>query len=132
MNYLKIKDLKNRNTLTDEYITGMWYDIFCKESYLPNKGRKLLNRLFSVVKSAPTEFNGDDEIDFKNCCTGVGKTYDVVRVWRGKDFRFAFVPNEADGGCSYLRGKEGSINMFSNWRELRKGLYEESKGVKNG
>lgn len=121
MNTYTIGQLKNNGIPSKEFISGMFYDWFCKDSSLGKRGETCLVRLRSLVKSVPSKFNDSDTIDFKNCCPCCGGTYDCVRVWtKDGDFKYAFVPQENDGGCSYLVGDGGEIINCENWNGLKK------------
>lgn len=120
MTKFTIGNLKAVGIPSDETIRGMFYDWFCSDSSLARRGRTCIARLASLVKSAPDKFNDEDTIDIKNNCPCSGPTYDCIRVWdKGEKFKYAFVPKENGGGCSYLIDG-GDIIDFKNWHQLKK------------
>lgn len=64
---------------------GLWYDWFCKDSALQNRGKALLTRLSSVVKANAKNENPKFDPDkcrvvFKNCCPLDGQLYDTMFI----------------------------------------------------
>lgn len=65
--------------------TNLWYDWFCKDSSLQNRGKALLSRLSSIVKAnAKNETPKFDpekcRVVFKNCCPLYGNLYDAMSI----------------------------------------------------
>jgi len=127
MNKYTIKELKEKELPSGEFISNLFYDWFCSDDSLANRGKVCLTRLRSLVRKCPSKFKDNDTIDIKNCC-GMSGIYDCVRVWDEKgDFKYAFVPNEilsSGRGSSYMIGTDSEIVTLKNWNELKKSFCE--------
>ena len=101
--------------LTDADIKGLWYDWFCKDTSLVNKGKVLLSRLSKVAKVNNGKFNPDNTyVFFKNNCPCNGDLYDDFRICdiETGDVIWTVVPRSgfnANLGHSVLWGK---VNDF--------------------
>ena len=72
---------RNAKALTEEDIEDLWYDWFCKDSALVNKGKGLLARLAKLNKVNNNKFNPDRTyVFFKNNCPCRGRLYDDFRI----------------------------------------------------
>lgn len=66
-------------SFSDEEIRGFWYDWFCKDASLPNKGRRLFQRLRTIAPSP--RFDAEKTyVFFKNNCPAYGSLYDDFRI----------------------------------------------------
>ena len=60
-------------------VMNLWYDWFCKDSSLKNKGKYLLKKLKAISKSS--KFDNDKcYVFFKNGLTGGGKLFDEFKI----------------------------------------------------
>jgi hypothetical protein len=60
-------------------INDLWFDWFCKDKALVNKGVNLLKKLKAISKSS--KFDNDKcYVFFKNGLTGAGKLYDEFKI----------------------------------------------------
>ena len=72
---------RNAKALTEEDIEDLWYDWFCKDAALVNKGKGLLARLAKLNKVNNNKFNPDRTyVFFKNNCPCRGRLYDDFRI----------------------------------------------------
>ena len=60
-------------------IKALWYDWFCKETSLVNKGKALLQRLNAISGSAKFD-NDKTYVFFKNNCPCNGSLFDDFRI----------------------------------------------------
>ncbi len=60
-------------------IKSLWYDWFCKETSLVNKGKALLRRLNAISGSAKFD-NDKTYVFFKNNCPCNGSLFDDFRI----------------------------------------------------
>ena len=67
------------NTPANAVIEDLWFDWFCKDSALVNKGISLLKKLKAISKSS--KFDNDKcYVFFKNGQTSGGKLYDEFKI----------------------------------------------------
>jgi hypothetical protein len=60
-------------------IMSLWYDCFCDESELEERGEELMQKLDEI--SASTKFDNDKTyVFFKNNCPALGTLYDDFRI----------------------------------------------------
>lgn len=76
----EIRATKNADALK-EFITenGFWYDWFCSDSALGNKGINLMRRANAISGSKKFD-NEKTYVWFKNNCTSFGCLYDDFRI----------------------------------------------------
>ena len=100
----------------------MFYDWFCTNSSLRNRGKRATDRLRALVLKCPEKFDDTDTIDIKNCLPACcNTTYDCIRVWdKNDEFKYAFVPNDSNNHCSSVLDKNHIEHTFDNWTELKK------------
>jgi hypothetical protein len=80
-------------------VMNLWYDWFCKDSSLKNKGKYLLKKLKAISKSS--KFDNDKcYVFFKNNCPGFGNLYDDFRICdiETGEVIFCVVPNNGNKG----------------------------------
>ena len=111
---------------TDAFIKSLWYDWFCSDRALLNKGRSLLTKLNSIAKS--TKFDNDKTcVFFKNCCPMHGKLYDQIKIFNIEtgDVLFCITPksgHEFMNGKGDVWGKENDFNeplFVGSWKEIK-------------
>lgn len=96
-------------------IKALWYDWFCRESSLENKGRKLLQKLRMIARS--NKFDATKcYVFFKNNCPCVGSLYDDFRIcdMETGDVLFCVVPSS---GHKSIKGKAFVYSDETDWRE---------------
>ena len=75
---MKIEEIISKE-LSNQEIKSLWYDWFCSDEALINRGKKLISRLKSIVKANKRWENiGNFEVSFKNCCPVNGMLYDTI------------------------------------------------------
>lgn len=122
------KLLERNFKVTDEEIRGMWYDWFCKETSLVNKGRKLLSRL-SAITPSPRIDDNTTYVWFKNNCPVVGNLYDDFRIADIKtgNVVYCVVPSE---GYTRSKGEScvwGNAPDTGKFEELARGSWKDVK-----
>jgi hypothetical protein len=106
-------------------VKKLWYDWFCKDSSLKNKGMYLLKKLKAISKSS--KFDNDKcYVFFKNGCTSFGKLYDEFKICdiETHDVIYDVIPNGwGNDGCPEVWGEENDfeepIVKFDSWKELK-------------
>jgi hypothetical protein len=95
--------LKNRPVEHNALIRSMWYDWFCKDTSLHNKGKTLMAKVKQIMLSPRFNIN-DNCIWFNNNCPCFGTLYDDFRIAdiETGDVLFCVVPSN---GHDYDRGK---------------------------
>jgi hypothetical protein len=111
--------------LTDEEINDLWYDWFCKNTSLVNKGRKLINKLKQVVKNNNGKFDPEKTyVFFKNNCPIYGKLYDDFRICdiETGDVIFCIIPRSGfDEDCGQAQAYSASIAEYvakGTWKDV--------------
>ena len=80
-NLLVMKNLSITTLLNSESvdIMDLWYDWFCRDTYLPKKGERLFEKLIEISNSK--KFDSDRcYVFFKNNCPCDGRLYDDFRI----------------------------------------------------
>lgn len=124
-----IKDLiyKQYKDLSDNEVLDMWYDWFCKESSLVNKGRILLQRLDSIAGS--TKFNPNTSyIFFKNNMPVDGYCYDDFRIVDQETGKVLYTVVPRSGftskmGVAEVWGKENGFTeplASGKWKDIKR------------
>jgi hypothetical protein len=109
-------------------VRDMWYDWFCKDTSLENKGRRLLTKLRTITPSP--RFDADKTYAFfKNNCPCQGKLYDDFRICEigSGDVIYCVVPAEGYDrtyGQAVVWGKAPDTGEFEelvrgNWRDVK-------------
>lgn len=128
-----IKELlekRTNNTLTNDDIKDLWYDWFCKDRALVNKGKALLSRLSSINKANKVnkaKFDPEKTYTFfKNNCPLSGCLYDDFRICdiETGDVIWTIIPKSghyADEGMAILCGRinnfEGPV-VEGSWKDI--------------
>lgn len=102
---------------------GLWYDWFCSDRALANRGKKLLTKLKAVVKANAKnlnpKFNPDETyVFFKNNCPWGGSLYDDFRICdiETRDVLYAIVPSS--GYCS----NKGTVELYGRENNFKESL----------
>lgn len=107
-------------------IEGLWYDWFCRDSALENKGVALLKKLKAISKS--NKFDNDKTyVFFKNNCPCNGHLYDDFRICdiESGDVIYTVVPksgHKSDDGMGFVWGRENEFKepLFTGtWKEIK-------------
>ena len=97
-----------------DYIMSFWYDWFCRETSLINKGESLLKKLKAVVNANRKASNIGGRFDehtsyvwFKNNCPMRGSLYDDFRICNiaSGDVIFTITPRSGHTGEAEVWGK---------------------------
>ena len=101
---------------------GLWYDWFCSNKSLINRGETLVGKLKQIVNSP--KINIDTMyVFFKNNCPMIGSTYDDFRICDVKtgNVIFTIIPKNNEGKCEVW----GQQNEFE--KELFVGSWADAK-----
>lgn len=107
-------------------IRKLWYDWFCKDSSLTNKGRSLLQKLNQIADSK--KINMDKTyVWFKNNCPCNGCLYDDFRISdiESGDVIFTITPksgHKCDKGKAQLYGQENGFEapiVEGTWKDIK-------------
>lgn len=107
-------------------IKALWYDWFCKETSLENKGRTLLQRLNAI--SGSTKFDNDKTyVFFKNNHPCDGSLFDDFRICdiETGDVIYCVVPKSGyniNYGMAEVWGKENKFDapiIEGTWKEVK-------------
>lgn len=107
-------------------IKALWYDWFCKETSLENKGRTLLQRLNAI--SGSKKFDKDKTyVFFKNNCPCDGSLFDDFRICdiETGDVIYCVVPKSgynSNYGMAEVWGKENKFDdpiIEGSWKEVK-------------
>lgn len=109
------------------FVNSLWYDWFCKETSLYNKGVSLLKKLKQINKSK--KFDSDRTyVFFKNCCPCDGSLYDrfsICDIETG-EVLYCVTPKS---GHTFMNGKGDVWGKENGFKEP---LFEGSwKDIKN-
>ena len=111
---------------TDDFIKSLWYDWFCSDKALLNKGRSLLTKLNAISKSNLFD-NDKTRVFFKNNCPCNGRLYDDFRICDVEtgDVIYCVTPksgHKCDNGKGQVWGKENDFNeplIEGSWKEIK-------------
>lgn len=104
----------------------LFFDWFCKDSSLTNKGRKLMQKLRAIAGS--TKFDNDRTyVLFKNNCPLDGSLYDDLRICdlATGDVIYTVVPSSGfrfNKGKAVIWGRENNFAepiLEGTWREIK-------------
>ena len=125
-----IKELlekRTNKTLTNDDVEDLWYDWFCKDKAILNKGKTLLCRLSSINKANKGKFDPEKTYTFfKNNCPLRGRLYDDFRICdiETGDVIWTIIPKSghySDEGKAILWGKvndfEGPV-LEGTWKDI--------------
>jgi len=107
-------------------IMNLWYDWFCKETSLENKGKRLLQKLSAIQKS-PKFDNDKTYVFFKNNCPLHGSLYDDFRICdiETGDVIYCVIPKSGhtcDNGVAQVYGKDNDFKeaiIEGTWKEIK-------------
>ena len=107
-------------------INALWYDWFCKETSLVNKGKALLQRLNAISGSAKFD-NDKTYVFFKNNCPCDGSLFDDFRICDIKtgDVIYCVVPKSgynSNYGKAEVWGRENKFDdpiIEGTWKEVK-------------
>ncbi|MEI3582170.1 MAG: hypothetical protein V8R89_05825 [Alphaproteobacteria bacterium] len=110
----------------DLNIEALWYDWFCKNTSLVNKGKCLLQKLNAI--QASSKFDNDKTyVFFKNNCPLNGGLYDDFRICDivTGDVIYCVVPksgHKCDKGKAQVYGRENKFEeaiVEGSWKEIK-------------
>ena len=107
-------------------IKALWYDWFCKETSLVNKGKALLQRLNAISGSAKFD-NDKTYVFFKNNCPCNGSLFDDFRICdiETGNVIYCVVPKSgynSNYGMAEVWGKENKFEkpiIEGTWKEVK-------------
>lgn len=107
-------------------IRDLWYDWFCRESSLENKGKKLLQKLRTIADSKKFD-NDKTYVFFKNNCPCIGSLYDDFRICdiETGDVLYTVIPasgHKCNKGKAEVWGRENDFAepiIEGTWREVK-------------
>lgn len=117
-------------------IRDMWYDWFCKDESLVNKGERLISKLRAITPS-PRFDSTKTYAFFKNNCPMNGPLYDDFRICdiETGDVLYCVVPRDShQGGKASVWGHDPADGEFKqlivgSWRDV-KAFFRESDEAK--
>ncbi len=107
-------------------IKALWYDWFCKETSLENKGKTLIQKLNAISRSK--KFDKDKTyVFFKNNCPCDGSLFDDFRICdiETGDVIYCVVPKSgynSNYGMAEVWGKENKFDdpiIEGSWKEVK-------------
>lgn len=129
-----IKELLEKRaskTLTNDDIEDLWYDWFCEDIALVNRGKAVLSRLSSInrANNASPNRKFDPEktyVFFKNNCPIQGVLYDDFRICdiETEGVLWTIIPvsgHNADEGKAILWGKVNDFKepvLEGSWKDI--------------
>lgn len=107
-------------------VMNLWYDWFCRETSLVNKGAKLMQKLRAIA-SSPKFDNDKTYVFFKNNCPCVGSLYDDFRICDKEtgDVLYTIVPSsghKCEKGKALVYGVDNDFAeplVCGTWREVK-------------
>ena len=118
------------STILDNYdnynVMDLWYDWFCKDSFLERKGKDLLKKLKMIAPSK--KFDNDKcYVFFKNNCPLHGSLYDDFRICdkENGNVLYCVVPKSGykrDNGLAQLYGVDNDFQkplVEGTWRDVK-------------
>lgn len=116
----------------DYDIMSLWYDWFCRESSLLNKGKTLLKKLRMISRSK--KFDNDKcYVFFKNNCPCNGSLYDDFRICDSEtgDVLYCVIPrsgHKCDNGAAQLYGVDNDFEepiVEGTWNDIKTWFLRE-------
>ncbi len=110
--------------ITNDIIEDLWFDWFCKDSALINKGINLLKKLKAISKS-PKFDNDKCYVFFKNSMTGYGRLFDELKICdiETGDVVYTILPNGRGDGYPEVWGVDNDFEKpiieVNTWKELK-------------
>ena len=113
-------------TGSDAKVKELWWDWFCKDSSLGNKGRSLLQKLNQIVDSKKIDAD-KTYVWFKNNCPLNGNLYDDFRISdiESDDVIYCIIPksgHECDEGKAQLYSREHGFEnpvIEGTWKDIK-------------
>ena len=107
-------------------VKDLWYDWFCKDTSLINKGISLIKKLKTISKSNKFD-NEKTYVFFKNNCPCMGNLYDDFRICdiETRDVIYTIIPKSGfkkDYGAAQVWGKENDFKepiISGTWKEIK-------------
>jgi hypothetical protein len=100
---------------------GIWFDWFCKDSALINRGNKLLKKVQAIASS--TKFDNDKcYVFFKNNCPMSGPLYDSFSICdiENGDVLFWVTAKSGHSGLAEVASRENNYELVSgSWKEIK-------------
>lgn len=98
---MTVKEVIN-NKLTNEQISDLFYDWFCSDKALVNRGKQLIRRLRKIAKNT-TKFNIETtEVWFNNNCPCFGELYDSISIKDEQNNIFYYIiPRSGHKSCNH-------------------------------
>lgn len=104
----------------------LWYDWWCRETSLANKGNHLMQKLRAIADSKKFD-NDKTYVFFKNNCPAIGTLYDDFRICdiETGDVIYTVVPasgHKCRKGKAEVWGKENDFNgpiLTGTWKEVK-------------
>lgn len=111
---------------TDGTSKDLWYDWFCTEASLPNRGKRLTQCLRAISKFNKFDIN-KTSVWYKNNCPCVGNLYDDFRIIdiESQDILFSVVPasgHKALKGRAEVWSHENDFNgpvITGTWKDIK-------------
>lgn len=112
---------------TEQNIYNLWYDWFCTDKALFNKGVSLLKKLKQIIKSS--KLDPDNQyVFFKNNCPVNGRLYDDFRICdiKSNEVIYTITPKSGHKCMQYKGSVWGKENNFEkplyegSWVEIKK------------
>lgn len=122
------------NNLNSMEIKNLWFDWFCRDTSLTNKGRYLLLRLKSILRSKKFD-NNTTYVFFKNNCPCVGHLYDDFRICDKEtgDVLYTVVPRsgyDSDDNEAQVFGRENNFQeplAHGKWKDIKRFFLVEDE-----
>ena len=107
-------------------VIDLWFDWFCKDTSLINKGVSLIKKLKAISKSNKFD-NEKTYVFFKNNCPCIGNLYDDFRICdiETQDVIYTVIPKSGfkkDNGEAQVWGKENNFRepiISGTWKEIK-------------
>lgn len=107
-------------------VKDLWWDWFCKESSLINKGRSLLQKLNQIADSKKIDAD-KTYVWFKNHCPGNGTLYDSMSISdiETQNVIYCIIPksgHECDEGKARLYSRENDFEtpvVEGTWKDIK-------------
>lgn len=113
-------------TGSDAKVKELWWDWFCKDSSLGNKGRSLLQKLNQIADSKKIDAD-NTYVWFKNHCPCNGNLYDSMSISEigTKRVIYCIIPksgHECDEGKAQLYGSKNDFEtpiVEGTWKDIK-------------
>lgn len=133
MSELSVKEYMANGGAANESFSNFW-DWFCRESSLKNRGIALDKKVNQLIKLGVIDPDSM-KVSYKNCCPLYGNSYDIILVQK-VDSDEDVVWIEPSSGHESNKGVASAYNYsngksyeFANWSDMKKQLKENSKSI---